>query len=324
MRRPALLALGLLCGALAVSGQEDAGDPLLREIDRMKRLLEERIAKAAAQAEERVVLRTYDVSDLCTRLSDHGVALENLTPSKYEAPREADESEPWAAYEIDSLIELMKSAVEPASWEMEGADIQPKNGRLFIRAIPRVHGRIERMLAWCRTSMDRRVSVDVAVVPVGDGDAALLANALELTADEARRLLAQPLAAVTLSGFDGQLLGGRAGREISYLRDYEVEIADGAAIADPAGGKVFSGCTAEVRACLDGGEGAILHCQLEMSRVAEPLSVHPTAHGPIELPTKRLTRVQASFWAPLGRTVVAGGCTAGEEPCVILVTARRR
>lgn len=324
MRRPALLALGVLCGALAVSGQEDAGDPLLREIDRMKRLLEERIGKAAAEAEERVVLRTYDVSDLCTKLSDHGAPPENLTPSKYDAPPEAEDSEPRAAYDIDVLIEVMKWAVEPGSWEMEGTDIQPKNGRLFIRAIPRVHGRIERMLAWCRKSMDRRVSVDVAVVAVGDGDAALLTNALELTADEAQRLLARPLAAVTLSGFDGQRLGGRAGREISYLRDYEVEIADGAAVADPVTGKVLSGCTAEARACLDGNEGAILHCRLEMSRVAEPLPVHPTEHGPIELPTKRLTRVEASFWAPLGRTVVAGGCTVGEEPCVILVTARRR
>jgi hypothetical protein len=180
------------------------------------------------------------------------------------------------------------------------------------------------MLAWCRGSMDRRVSVDVAVVPVPAADAAFLTNALELTADEAQRLLAQPLGAVTLAGFDGQMLGGRAGREISYLQDYEVEIAEGSAIADPVTKRVFAGCTAQVRACLDDGQGAILHCQLELSRVAEPLPVHTTAHGPIDLPTKRLTRVQASFWAPLGRTVVAGGCTVGDEPCVILVTVRRR
>jgi hypothetical protein len=60
-----------------------------------------------------------------------------------------------------------------------------------------------------------------------------------------------------------------------------------------------------------------------MSKVAEPIPVHPTEHGNLELPAKRLTRLQSSFWAPLDRTDVAGGCTAGEEPCVILVTARR-
>lgn len=325
MRRMALLALGILCGALAVSGQEEgSGDALAREIDRVKKLIEERIGQAPARADGPLVLRSYDVSDLCTLVGDGREPLGNLVPSKYDPPSEREIEEPQAAFDVDALIEIIKVAVEPAAWEMEGADIQPKNMRLFVRTIPRVHGKIARMLAWARAAADRRVSVEVHVVPVGDADAALLTNALELTADEAQRLLAQPLAAVSLAGFDGQLLGGRAGREISYLGDYEVEIADGAAIADPVARKVFSGCTAEVLPCLDDGEGAILHCELEISRVAEPLPVHPTAHGPIELPTRRLTRVQESFWAPLGRTVVAGGCTVGDEPCAILVTARRR
>jgi hypothetical protein len=326
MRRLALLAAGILCGALAVSGQEEGRgeDVLLREIDRMKKLLQERIGTAGAKAEGRLVLRSYDVSDLCVYVRDGSQPLENVIPSKYQPPEEPDEAEPIRAFDVDMLIELIKGYVEPQAWEIDGADIQPKNGRLFVRTIPRVHGRIEALLAWCRRAMDRRVSVDVAVVAVRDEDAALLTNALELTADEAQRLLAQPLGCVTLAGFDGQKLGGRAGREISYLQDYDVKLAEGATAGDPITKRVFAGCTAEVRACLDDGQGAILHCQLEMSRVAEPLPVHPTAHGPIELPTKRLTRVQASFWAPLGRTVVAGGCTVGDEPCAVLVTVRRR
>jgi hypothetical protein len=324
MRRLALLAVGILCGALAVSGQEGDGDALLREIDRLKKLLQERIGKAEARAEERLVLRSYDASDICETYRDGGQPLENLVPSKFEGPEDEPERDRCGPFAIDTLIEIIRVFVEPESWEMERAAIEPRNMRLFVRAMPRVHKKIERLLAWCRAAMDRRVSVDVAVVPVPDGDVALLTDALELTADEAQRLLSQPLGAVTLSGFDGQILGGCAGREISYLQDYEVKVAEGATAGDPVTKKVFSGCAAQVQVCLDDGQGAVLHCQLELSRVAEPLPVHPTAHGPIDLPTKRLTRVQGSFWAPLGRTVVAGGCTVGDEPCVILVTARRR
>jgi hypothetical protein len=326
MRRLGLLAAGVLCGALAVSGQDgDRGDTLDREIDRLQALLRERIEQETPQPEKQVVLRMYDIAELCTEIREHVQPLEDLESSKYQPPEAELEPEPRPLlFEIDMLIEMIKMAVEPESWEMEGADIQPKNGRLFVRAIPRVHGKIERMLKWCRVCADRRVSVEVAVVRVAEGDAGLLSGALELSAEEAQRLSRDPLGAVTLAGFDSAVCGGRAGREISYVEDYDVKLADKAAIGDPIRGTVFAGATAEVQVCLDDGQGAILHCQLELSRVPEPIPVHPTEHGSIELPAKHLTRVQASFWAPLGRTVVAGACTVGEEPCAILVTVRRR
>jgi len=325
MRRAALLLAGVFCGALVVSGQEGQGDALDKEIDRLRALLNERIQARAPEAERRTVLRTYDVADLCTGIEDHPQPPENLRPSQYEPPEETEPAEPLRMFEVDQLIELIRVGVEPQSWDLiEGADIQPKNDRLFVRTTARIHGKIAKMLAWCRANMDRRVSVDVAVVPVAEGDVALLSAAPELTADEAERLLAQPLGAVTLAGWDGQVLGGAAGRDIEYVQDFDVETAEGSAIGDPIRSSVFAGCSAQVQACLDDGKGAILHCRLELSRVAEPIPVHATAHGNVELPTKRLTRVEASFWAPLDRTVVAGGCTVGEEACVILVTVRRR
>jgi len=321
MRRLALLALGILGGALLVQGQD--GDELDRELDRLRTLLQERLAQRAPPAAERVVLRTYEVADLCAPIPDHPQPLEDLHPSQYQPPEPEYPSEPRAWFEIDALTELMKAAVEPASWEAEGAGVELKNNRLFVRTLPRVHAKIAQLFAWCRATIDRRVAVDVAVVPVREGDAALLQDAAGLTADVAARLRAQALGAVTLVGWDGNRLGGRVGREISYVQDYDVELAEGSSIGDPIRGEVFSGCTAQVIACLDGGEGAILECRMELARVPEPLPVFRTTHGDLELPTKRLTRVRTTFWAPLGRTVVAGGCTVGEEPCVILVTVKK-
>jgi len=326
MRRLALLTLGILCGALAVSGQDDGkGEALDRELDRLRTLLKERIEKKAAHGEDRIVPRTYDIGDLCESIEYHLQPLADLVPSKAQMPEEPEFPEPTRLVDIDFLIEMIKMTVEPQSWEAEGADIQPKNGRLFVRTSPRVHGKIEKVLKWLRATMDRRISVDVAVVPVREGDAALLSKGTaELTAEDAQRLSSQAIGAVTLAGFDAQVLGGRSGREISYVKDYDVEVAEGAAIGEPIRGEVFSGCSAQVQACLDSEKGAITECRIELSRVAEPIPTHPTPHGNLELPTMRLTRVLCTFWAPLGRTVVAGGCTVGEDPCVILVTVRKR
>lgn len=326
MRRLALLAVGLLLGALAVTGQEAGRDEdLSREIDKLRTLLRERIEKKTPQAEAQLVSRAYDVADLCVRLQDRSERLENVRPSN-EQQETPEVAEPAALFELDWLVEILKAGAEPQSWEIEGSEIQPQNGRLFVTAIPRVHRKIEALLRWCRMAVNRRVAVEVVALPLREGDTALLSDRpRELTEAEAKSLLSRdPLGSVTLVGFDGKLLGGRGGREISYVQDYDVEVGKGAAIGDPVRATVFAGCAAEVRASLDDDTGAILDCQLEFSRIAEPIPVQPTEHGDVELPTKQLTRIQSSFWAPLGKTVVAGGCTVGEDPCVILVTARRK
>jgi hypothetical protein len=324
MRRLCLLALGVLFGALAVSGQEARdGDALSREIDRLKKLLAERIRERTPPEEEQLVHRTYDVADLITVIRDQPQPFDDLFPSGY-VPPEPEMSEGCGPFEIDVLIDMIRTGIDPEYWETEGTDIQPRNGRLFVTAIPRLHRKIERNLGWCRQAIDRRVSVEVAAVPVAAEDAALVSGVVDLSADEAQRLLARSVGAVTLAGWDGQILGGRTGREIAYVRDIDVRAVEGKAVPDPVTARVFAGASAQVQACLDEGQGALVQCRLEFSGIKEPLPSHATPHGNIEVPTKRLTRVQASFWAPLGRTVVAGGCTVGDEPCVILVTVRRR
>jgi len=329
MRRLGIFLAALLVGALAVSGQERADDDeLAREIDRLRALLRQRAERGTPPAEATAVRRIHDVMDLNTKIASQPLQLGDLTPSKYpmrEDPR--GDLEPVASYEVDMLIEVIKGTVEPASWDtIVGADIQPKFDSLFVVTIPRVQGEIENLLGWLRRNADRRVAVEVAVVPVREGDAAILsASPRTLTEEEAASLLGRErLGTVALTGWDGQIVSGRVGRELTYVQDYDTEIARESSIGQPIPQKVFSGCTAEVLTCLDDQGGAVLHCQLEFSRVPEEFPTHATEHGEIELPTKRLTRVQTSFWAPLGRPVVAGGCTAGDEPCIIVVTAHRR
>ena len=329
MRRLGAFVAALLLGALTVSGQgdDDRRARLLDEIARLTKQLEEAADAMAPAAEETVVPRIYEVNDIVQGRSDRPAPPGNLAASKYIPPAEDEPVEPHSVFEIDALIELIRNGVRPASWDtIEGADIAPRNDRLFVWTTPAVHRDIAAFLDWCRVEASRRVTVEVVAVPVTEAEATrLAAQPLGPSAEEAAALVQRALGAVTLSGWDGQLLSGREGRSMSYLADYDVEIAWGAAIGDPIPDEIFSGITAEVRPCLDdGAKGAVLHCRLDFTRVHPKPATHKTEHGPVELPHMRLTRVQNSFWAPWNRPVVAGGGTAGEDAVVFLVTVRKR
>ena len=323
MRGAAVFCAAVLVGALAVHGQEEDG--LEREIARLTALLEAHAQRARPDAAKVPVVRIYDVSDLCAPVQDEVMEPTNVFPSRSKAS-EIEVPEPRRPYDVDQLIDLMRYTVEPSSWDMlEGADIQPKNNRLFITTLPRVHDKVARLLASIRKTVRAQVVVEIAAVPVSAEAAALLAGRpRELAPEEAQRLLASSsLGTVRIVCSEGQQVVQRSGRRRSYLQDFEVEIAQAASIGDPIRKSLFDGFAAEVRPCLDrGGQGAVLHLRIERTRVREPIRTASTEHGAVELPDMQLTRVNASVWTPLGRTIVAGGCTAGEEPCVFLVTTR--
>ena len=328
MRRLIVFVVAFALGALAVQGQEsDRERELSEQIDKLSQLLEARAKRTRGPREHRVTLKVYEVADLVRTYQDTRLVETNVIPSKYQPPEMEEAPEPSSVFEIDQLVEMIQMAVEPASWdEIVGSEIQVNFSRLFVKTLPRIHRRIERMLDWCRKHKDRYIEVDVVAVPVAAGDLALLASRpRELDADQAERLLSRkPLGTIHISGFDGQMLSQEHGRKIAYLQDYDVEIAEGAKVGDPIGQKIFEGFAAEVQPCLDlGAKGVLMHCRLQLTDVGEPLPRHRTEHGEVELPVMTLTRVNTSFWAPLGKTVVAGGCTVGKKPCVLLVTARR-
>lgn len=326
MRRLLAFVLALGLGALAVSGEDE--ESLLAEIDRLNGLLRERLRRDEPRRAEEALVRTiYEVADLCAPIVEHRLALTNLTPSRYQPPEPGEAPEPAPRFDIDGLCDLIRETVDSESWDgVEGSDVMPVNWRLHVSTVPRVHREVRFFLDWCRKVSDRWVSVDVVAVPVEPGDLEMLASRPRaLEEQEARRLLARPpLGVARLLCHDARAQVAASGRHVTYVRDYDVEIARDSSIGDPIPESVFSGCKAEVIPCLDdGAEGAVLHCRLELTRVHEPHRKHATRHGEIDLPDLDLTRLETSFWAPLDRTVVAGGCSAGPNPCLFLVTARR-
>ena len=180
-------------------------------------------------------------------------------------------------------------------------------------------------IIWTARHAYRHVVVDVIAVPVNSETAALLAQRpRELSPAEAQAVAAlAPLGTARMTCFDGQQSVHRSGTTVGYLHDYDVEIARDSAIGDPIRAEVFSGCTAQVRACIDAGaSGVVLHCQLEYTNVLRPMRKMDTEHGQVDLPVMEVTRVNTSLWAPLNRMVVIGGTTRGSRPCVFVATAK--
>ncbi|MHC4547310.1 MAG: hypothetical protein ACYTEZ_00920 [Planctomycetota bacterium] len=327
MRRFAIFLLACGLGSLTVVGQgDDANRALKARIEELTRELNARLKPKRDEEQLQVVTRSYDVGDLCSPVLDASFQPTNLVPSGYVSP-EQDDPERRPTYSVDAIVGLSRWLIAPESWDrIEGADIAPRGTRIFVTTVPAVHARFPILLNQLRAFLNAQVAVEVVALPVSPETAALLAaRPRELGREEAQRLRAlAPLGSARLVCFDGQQVVQRHGRRRSYLADYNLKIAQKAALADPVRAELFEGCAVEVRGCLDrGGRGAILHCRLERTAVEEPVRRINTDHGPLDLPAMRLTRVQTSLWVPLDRTVVLGGGAAGGETCVFLLTAHR-
>jgi len=319
-----LVAFGL--GSLVAVGQEgDRADAELKaEIDALARKLEARLEKDRKPADLRNVTRAYDVSDLCLRVRNDTLDPTNLRPSAWGAPDRTEDAS-FQLFEVDAVIELCRVSASPESWDVvEGADIQPKQNRLFVANLPSVHKEIEALLKTIRAALGTQLEVEVTAVPVSPETAALLAKRPGVLGDdEAKALLAQaPLGSARVVCVNGQRVVARSGKERPYVADYVVQGIGNKVLGAPERAQVFEGCAVEIQAAYDGDHGALLHFRMERTALEAPVRTAKTRYGALDLPSLQLTRLNTSAWIPLGSTFVLGGGTRGAQPCVFLVRAR--
>jgi len=114
------------------------------------------------EAADKAVLQFYDVKDLVAKITDFPGQEINLVPSNYQPPEADEEPDPQPAFEIDSLIEVIKQTIDPESWEtIENADIQVKTGVLVVNTSPEVHRQIGGFLSDLRKNTGVMVSLEV-------------------------------------------------------------------------------------------------------------------------------------------------------------------
>jgi hypothetical protein len=186
-----------------------------------------------------IIIRSYDLRSIVPSLGG-SPSLPLLpyepsgVPESAAAPEEVDRPDPSMV--ADAIMNLMGSEFE---YENRGLHVI-EDSRLVVAAPPEVQDKVQRALGAFQAAFSAGIEVLVDVVSLKpDADASRLAPSAVISTAEAERLLAD-LKGVTdrASSHRVRLQPGRSSvmditRQISFLRDYDVEIAKSASIADP-------------------------------------------------------------------------------------------
>ncbi|MFV1959426.1 MAG: hypothetical protein ACC662_08440, partial [Planctomycetota bacterium] len=222
---------------------------------------------------------------------------------------------------IDELIELIQNAVNPRFWEEhEGASIQSIGRRLLlVRATPGVQQDVAAYLDRLQARIGATVTIQVATVRVEPDQArALLGGDPEASPSAATSegWLAGPTAgpAVSLTAFTGQQATAFAGRQIAWIGNVDVEVAQDASTSDPIVQVSNVGLLVQARA-LPGRAGGAVLVGIDAALVGPPkMRPVPTrVNGTIQARVGPVLRVHAVVRVPADRWVVVDGAAGGDD-----------
>ncbi len=229
----------------------------------------------------------------------------------------------------DLVKEVVTTTVDPGGWAREGAGIEVRWWQVVVAQDAAHRQAVGDVLSSMRArfvgSLRFRATVvrlPLASFPEWWAGGTEAERAVEGGAES---LLARPGAEVV----DGAAVrvprrGVRnssfAGVVRSYVRDYDVEIAeDGAAIGNPIVSIVREGISLDVEAAVAAG-GAGVQCQVRLDRSSlEGMREATTPHGVVECPDLALLRARGGLVVPFGATRLVGlGIEEGQATLVLL------
>ena len=276
-----------------------------------------------------LTLRRFDLSDLLAPVQNARGPLVRIDPSNFSPPQPPELPEPMPAFMAETLVEVARHLVGHEATRREGVSLDLRMRTLFARTPEDAVPRLERFLGMARTrtlrAMDLRatiVALPLASFPeyVADLDdgATLLADGGEALL---RRSGARVLDRLHVHLRDGQRGVAVAGRQRSYLGDYDVEVAEKSSIGNPIMHRVFEGSVLDVRGNLVTG-GDALSCEVRFDRTTpRPVRAISTPYGPLECPSLTVLRVRGSAVVPLGATRLLGVALDGGEVTLVLLSA---
>ncbi|MFO0981406.1 MAG: hypothetical protein U1E76_06560 [Planctomycetota bacterium] len=180
------------------------------------------------------VWRSYDLSHLLPQV-DAGEPQEFLLPysplgTEVAASAETSSADPGRV--VDSIMQLLG-----AEFQYEGRSIQPEGDRLFVVAPMSVQQKVERILAAWEQAFAAALDVSLDVVTLKARRD--LGSSCVVKASDADRMLASVKDAIERSSSHRlRLMPGRtavvdATRHLTFVRGYDVEIAQSAGVSEP-------------------------------------------------------------------------------------------
>ncbi|MBM3977303.1 MAG: hypothetical protein FJ299_09970 [Planctomycetes bacterium] len=116
------------------------------------------------------VLKMYEVNDLIRAIQDFPGTDINVIPSNgLEKSDEKVEEREALVVTADSLDQMIRSNVDPASWDADAANsLKISNGTLIVNQTPEVHAKIERLLGDLREATGIMVDIQARFLKVED------------------------------------------------------------------------------------------------------------------------------------------------------------
>ena len=214
----------------------------------------------------------------------------------------------------DDLKQLLGETVNAGAWDSGVDSLEYENGTLRVTAGPDVQKAIAAAIDLLEARAARAVVVEIELVELAPGALEGLAPGLleegtaaglrAAAADKARGRVAHRLVA---RGGAGRYAFGSSLRRRTYVRDFDIEIAQEASIADPVMGELEEGAILEVRPHFSAAED-LLHLEIlfQTAHLAElaDFKLPATSGGRLELPRMDSTEIRTCVALPPGRTLL--------------------
>ncbi len=273
----------------------------------------------------------FDVTPFDHAVSYRQAGSTHLTPSYWTPPEPAELGEPAPLFPPENLVELIRAAGPRRLWQ-DPASIEARNGRLFVRQTPAVAAAIRKLLATLRPHAAETLTVDAEVLDVSHELAERLRGgpSFGLDAGTAAALTsarkggqAERLGSATVRVLSGGSNYTLTGQERTYVGDYSVKIAQGAAASTPGTYTFFDGLRLTVAAERTSTRDRVaLHVEFQRTQQNSTARTATTPCGPVQLPMLPMLRTRCACMARVGETILLAATSRGERMQVVLLTPR--
>jgi hypothetical protein len=277
-------------------------------------------------------LRYFPVPILSSAIENRTGRPEIPIPSNYTPPEPPELPEPWPIVPPEAIVDLVSDLGGYGTWE-DPATLEIRNRVLLARNTPQVLATVDRFLGALREGLvvSTDTTLEVVEMPVGVArhlgtGGALDERAAGLLAEAIQSGQAERLETVTVSSMTGARNAVTSGRLVSYIQDYEVEIAQEAAIFNPVVCHFLDGICADVTPICTGDRSAV-QLTLRILRAHQDGPMRTRRAGPvpeIELPEVETFDLRVETLVPMSRTSVVAAWGSGGRRRLLLATPNLR